>query len=91
MLANRPHAVASEAVPLCANLQRNRRGAQIVLTFRVQFLDRAAKVIVEWEARAADLAGALEILDGLEWPLGALRVQILDDDGRLVHWQSGPE
>jgi hypothetical protein len=35
-----------------------------------------------------DLKGALDLIEGLAWPLGVARMQILDESGRLVHWQA---
>jgi hypothetical protein len=56
------------------------------MDFRVQFLDASANIIAEWAANASDVAGAIDLVDGLTWPTGALRIQIIDEDGRLVHW-----
>ena len=58
------------------------------MNFRVQFLDASAAVIAEWQADANDAVAAIEIVHGLDWPAAAERIQILDDQGRLVHWQS---
>jgi hypothetical protein len=59
--------------------------------FRVQFLDASAKVIEEWPVRAPDIARTIAIMDGCEWPDGAVRMQILDDTGQLVHWRARPD
>jgi hypothetical protein len=59
--------------------------------FRDQFLDASAKVIEEWPVRAPDAARTIAIMDGCEWPDGTVRTQILDDNGRLVHWREKPD
>jgi hypothetical protein len=61
------------------------------MNFRVQFLDAFAMIIAEWPAYAVDAAGAVALVEGLAWPVDALRMQILDEDGRLVHWRARAE
>ena len=56
------------------------------MNFRVQFLDASAAVIAEWSAEAHSAKGAIKLVEGLNWPAGGRRMQILDDEGRLVHW-----
>jgi hypothetical protein len=58
------------------------------MNFRVQFLDAKAAIIAEWSAEANDAAGAIMLVEGLRWPAGAERMQILDARGRLVHWKA---
>jgi hypothetical protein len=58
------------------------------MNFRVQFLGASAEIIAKWAANAFDLKSALALIEGLAWPPGALRMQILDEDGRLAHWQA---
>jgi len=58
------------------------------MRFRVQFLDASALFVAEWAADAFDLKGALKLIEGLAWPAGAARMQVLDEDGRLVHWRA---
>jgi hypothetical protein len=57
--------------------------------FRVQFLDVAAAVIQEMHIDAHSVAGAIELVAGLGWPAGAVRMVILDEVGVEVHsqWQ----
>ena len=54
-------------------------------SFRVQFLDASAAVIVEWHADADDVAGAIALIDGVSWLLDAARMRILDSTGLMVH------
>jgi hypothetical protein len=61
------------------------------MRFRVQFLDLCAKIVAEWAVDAFDLKAAFELIAGLAGPSGAVRMQILDADGRLVHWQAREE
>jgi hypothetical protein len=58
------------------------------MRFRVQFLDASSKSVAEWAADAFTLKGALDLVEGLAWPPGAVRMQVLDADGRLVHWRA---
>ena len=54
--------------------------------FRVQYLDRSATVIAELHAHAHSTRGAIELVEGLEWPLAdAVRMRILGAGGREVH------
>ena len=55
------------------------------MNFRVQFLDGSANVIAEWSAYAHSARGAIELTEGLEWPAGAERMQIVDESGREVY------
>ena len=55
------------------------------MIFRVAFLDASATLIAEWEANASNAASAIELVDGLNWPDGALRMQIIDEEGRVIH------
>jgi len=48
-------------------------------------------VIAELHASTHDVSVAIEVVEGVEWPAGAERMQILDDNGRLVHWQAKAE
>jgi hypothetical protein len=57
------------------------------MRFRAQFLDASAKVIAEWAADAFALKGALALIEGLAWPPGAVRMEILDPVGNKVHSQ----
>jgi hypothetical protein len=58
--------------------------------FRVAFLDASATLIAEWEANASNAASAIELVNGLKWPDGAERMQIVDEEGRMIHWQAKP-
>jgi hypothetical protein len=58
------------------------------MNMRVQFLDASATVIAELHASAHDVGVTIELVEGFEWPAGAERLQILDANGRLVHWQA---
>src|SRR5271170_2878030 len=60
------------------------RGVQ-AMHYTVQFLDASATVIEEWHADANDVAGAIALIEGVSWPLDAVRMRILEPDGREVH------
>ena len=53
--------------------------------FRVQFLDVSAALIKEMHIGAHSVAGAIELVAGLAWPTGAVRMVILDEVGSAVH------
>jgi hypothetical protein len=53
--------------------------------YTVQFLAASATVLEEWHADADDVAGAIALIEGVSWPRDALRMRILDADGRVVH------
>ena len=59
----------------------------LTVQFRVQFLDVAAAVIQEMHIDAHSVAGAIELVAGLDWPAGAVRMVILDAVGVEVHSQ----
>jgi hypothetical protein len=61
------------------------------MNFRVQFLDASANVIAEWSADAHSARGAIGLTEGLAWPAGAVRLRIVDADGREVHARSKEE
>jgi len=51
------------------------------MPYTVQFLDGSTAVIAEWSADAHSARGAIELTEGLDWPTGAVFMQILDADG----------
>jgi hypothetical protein len=53
--------------------------------YTVQFLDASATVSEEWHADADDVAGAIALIEGVSWPLDAVRMRILDVNGLVVH------
>ena len=53
--------------------------------FRVQFLDVSAAVIKGMHIDAHSVAGAIELVAGLDWPTGAVRIAILDEVGSAVY------
>ena len=55
------------------------------MNFRVQFLDASGSVLAEWSADAHSARGAIALTEGLDWPAGAVRMRIVDADGRVVH------
>ena len=57
----------------------------LTVQFRVQFLDVAAAVIQEMHIDAHSVAGAIELVVGLNWPAGTVRMAILDAVGVEVH------
>ena len=60
--------------------------------FRLQFLggttDRAAIVLDEREVRSADVTAAVQEIADVVWPPHAIRVRLVDVDGRVVHEES---
>ena len=57
------------------------------MQFRVQFLGVSTAVIKEMQIDARSVAGAVELVAGLDWPAGAVRMVILDEKGVEVHSQ----
>ena len=53
------------------------------MQFSVQFLDVSAAVIKEMHIDAHSVAGAIELVAGLDWPTGAVRI--------VAHFPEGPE
>ena len=60
-------------------------GEGATVQFRVQFLDASGTIIQEMHADAWNAAAAIALVEGMEWPAGAVRMVILDDGGREVH------
>jgi hypothetical protein len=61
------------------------------MTFRIHFLDAWGSVMAEWLANAFGVPGAIDLVEGLEWPEGAVVMRIVDADGRVVHVQTRPQ
>jgi hypothetical protein len=55
------------------------------MKYRVQFLDETGNVIPDSQADAHDVAEALALIEDVQWPLDAVRMRVLDADGRAVH------
>jgi hypothetical protein len=53
--------------------------------FRLRFLDASEATLRELYVEAYDVAGALALVEGFAWPAGAVRIAILDAEGREVH------
>ena len=53
-------------------------------------IPRRSAVVAEWSACVHSTRGAIALTEGLDWPEFALRMQILDEKGRLVHRQTPP-
>jgi hypothetical protein len=87
--AGRAHRVkrAADAIGRATTIRMLATAALGALTvqFRVQFLDVAAAVIQEMHIDAHSVAGAIELVAGLDWPAGAVRIVILDEVGVEVH------
>jgi hypothetical protein len=47
------------------------------MNYRVQFLDGSARIISD----AHDTPGALEIIEGLDWPANAIRMRVFTRTG----------
>ena len=91
--AGRAHRVkrAADAIGRATTIRMLATGQPVVgaltVQFRVQFLDVAAAVIQEMHIDAHSVAGAIELVAGLDWPAGAVRMVILDAVGVEVHSQ----
>ena len=55
------------------------------MSFRVQFLDDSGTIIREMHADAWNAAAAIALVEGMEWPAGAVRMVILNEAGGEVH------
>ena len=55
------------------------------MMYRIQFLDDALRIKAEWRIVAPDVAAAIALAKAARWPARAVRMQILDDTGRVVH------
>jgi len=55
------------------------------MQFRIQFLDGSARVIHELYADARNAVGAVALVADVDWPPRAVRMRVLDLDGREVH------
>jgi hypothetical protein len=60
-------------------------GEAFTMKFRVQFLDVSSAVIKEMHIEAHSVAAPIELVAGLDWPIGAVRMVILDEVGSAVH------
>jgi hypothetical protein len=60
------------------------RGGSKEMRYRIQFLDGSATVIAECRIEAQNAGRAIELLEGVRWPAGAVRMRILDTSGREV-------
>ena len=58
------------------------------MQFRVQFLDASGTIIREMLADAWNAAGAIALVEEMEWPVGAVRMVILNEAGGEVHSES---
>jgi len=56
----------------------------LTMEYRVQFLDRSGSVAKEFHAYARNAAGAMNLIVDVDWPPRAVRLRILDIDGREV-------
>jgi hypothetical protein len=56
------------------------------MRFRVQFLDRSANIIREMHCFAWSVAYVIELLMTIDWPLAAVNLRILDQEGKQVHF-----
>jgi hypothetical protein len=57
--------------------------------FRIQFLDASGTIIQEMHADAWNAAGAIALVKGMEWPVGAVRMVILNEAGGEVQVDPG--
>jgi hypothetical protein len=68
-----------------ASGQIPRLGSTLTMRFRIQFLDRSARVIRQLFADARNAAGATALVADIDWPPRAITMRVLDLDGREVH------
>ena len=61
----------------------------LTVQFRVQFLDAAGTIIQEMHADAWNAAAAIALVEGMEWPAGAVRMVILNEAGGEVQVEPG--
>jgi hypothetical protein len=54
------------------------------MEYRVQFLDRSGTVVREFYAYARTAAGAMNLVVDVDWPSSAVRLRVVDADGREV-------
>jgi len=80
-----PARVLQEDGPSEMNRLGDRQPKMGPMKYRVQFLNNAGNVIPDSQADAHDIAGALALIEDVKWPLDAVRMRILDADGRAVH------
>ncbi len=61
--------------------------------YHVQFLDRSVNVVSEMHSFALSVVYVIELLMAIEWPLVAVGVRILDEDGHAVQflWSNAAE
>ncbi len=57
------------------------------LEFRIRFIDASETILSRLHIEACDLAGAVALVEGLAWPSGAGRMEILDAVDNKVHSQ----
>jgi hypothetical protein len=55
------------------------------MRYRVRFLGRSLEIISELTADARTAAGAIALVAGYQWPLGANTLQIVYLDGREIY------
>jgi hypothetical protein len=63
-------------------------GEGATVQFRVHFLDASGTIIQEMHADAWNAAAAIALVEGMEWPAGAVRMVILNAAGDEVHSES---
>jgi hypothetical protein len=61
----------------------------LTVRFRVQFLDASGTIIQEMHADAWNAAAAIAIVEGIEWPVRAVRMVILNEAGGEVQVEPG--
>jgi hypothetical protein len=60
------------------------------MRYTVQFVDDPGNTIEEWHADADDAYDLAALTMGVHWPDGAVRMRILDADGRVVQERHTP-
>jgi hypothetical protein len=61
----------------------------LTVQFRVQFLDALGTIIQEMHADAWNATAAIALVEGMEWPAGAIRMRILNEVGGEVQVEPG--
>jgi hypothetical protein len=55
------------------------------IQYRVQYLDSFSTVLAGQHVYSNSLAGALALVEGVAFPMGAVRMRILDGAGHLLY------
>jgi hypothetical protein len=85
MLTNTSWRLDADSGLFAARQRRVSPGLDLTMQFRIQFLDRSARVIRELHADARNAASAIELVRDIDWPPRAVTLRVLDVDAGDVH------